>query len=310
LSTSFYETVDDVGRTKIVNAGDAVFSKYILPNVNREISIDMTPDQISLDSGRRYEIWCSVDLSTGLSVSRSVDFTPIFGGYNAYTLGADIQINETAYTALITPYSSGGNAELSVYRREYDGTFTEVANHIPNNGTSVTDPHPALDYARYRIVAKDAVSGSISFYDMPAYPVNGKAVIIQWNEEWSSFDVDGSTPIDVPWSGSMLKLAYNIDVSDNRKREVELVKYAGREHPVSYYGTHRDESSTWNVVIPADDVDTIYALRRLSMWSGDVYVREPSGLGYWANITVSFNLKHKELTIPVTLNITRVEGGA
>ena len=42
---------------------------------------------------------------------------------------------------------------------------------------------------------------------------------------------------------------------------------------------------------------------------GDVYVREPSGSGYWANIKVSYNQKHCALTIPVTLNITRVEGG-
>ena len=42
---------------------------------------------------------------------------------------------------------------------------------------------------------------------------------------------------------------------------------------------------------------------------GDVYVREPSGVGYWASISVSFGIKHCEVTIPVTLNITRVEGG-
>ena len=42
---------------------------------------------------------------------------------------------------------------------------------------------------------------------------------------------------------------------------------------------------------------------------GDVYVREPSGSGYWANVSVSFSQRHTALTIPVTLNLTRVEGG-
>ena len=42
---------------------------------------------------------------------------------------------------------------------------------------------------------------------------------------------------------------------------------------------------------------------------GDVYVREPSGSGYWANIKVSFSQAHKEVVIPVTLELTRVEGG-
>ena len=61
--------------------------------------------------------------------------------------------------------------------------------------------------------------------------------------------------------------------------------------------------------IDKEDKETIYALRRLSLWDDDVYIRTPSGLGYWANVSVSFSSKHNELTIPVTLSITRVEGG-
>ena len=60
--------------------------------------------------------------------------------------------------------------------------------------------------------------------------------------------------------------------------------------------------------IPKEDKQTLYALRRLAAWAGDVYVREPSGSGYWASITVSFSQTHRELTIPITINITRVEG--
>ena len=57
------------------------------------------------------------------------------------------------------------------------------------------------------------------------------------------------------------------------------------------------------------DKETLHALRRLATWTGDVYVREPSGSGYWANISVSFNQTHCELVVPVTLSLTRVEGG-
>ena len=42
---------------------------------------------------------------------------------------------------------------------------------------------------------------------------------------------------------------------------------------------------------------------------GDVYVREPSGLGYWANISISYNREYSSLTIPVTLDVKPVEGG-
>ena len=63
------------------------------------------------------------------------------------------------------------------------------------------------------------------------------------------------------------------------------------------------------MLIERNDTETIYALRRLAIWPGDVYVREPSGSGYWAKISVSFDQTHCELTIPVKLDITRVEGG-
>lgn len=201
---------------------------------------------------------------------------------------------------------------LSVYRREFDGSFTELAVGLDNSeNTFVTDPHPALDYARYRIVATVISTGAVSYYDVPGFPVGEKSVIIQWDEAWSNFDVSNEDEMEQPaWSGSLLKLPYNIDVSDRNTPDVSLVEYIGRKHPVSYYGTQLGETSSWSVDIDKSDEETLYALRRLKVWMGDVYVREPSGSGYWAHITVSFSQTHLELTIPVTLDITRVEGGA
>ena len=200
---------------------------------------------------------------------------------------------------------------LAVYRREFDGGFTELATGlVSGQDTFITDPHPALDYARYRIVATTDSTGAVSYCDLAGYPVGCGAVIIQWDEAWSSFDITNEDALAEPaWAGSMLKLPYNIDVSDGSAPDVELVEYIGREHPVSYYGTQRGSTATWNVDIEKDDEETLYALRRLQNWMGDVYVREPSGSGYWANITVSFSQKHRDLIIPVTLNIKRVEGG-
>lgn len=200
---------------------------------------------------------------------------------------------------------------LSVYRREYDGTFVEIGTNLVNtNNTFVTDPHPSLDYARYRVVAVSDSTGAVSFADIPGYMVGEKAVIIQWDETWSEFDTTSEDAMEQPaWSGSMLKLPYNIDVSDSNSSDVTLVEYIGRRHPVSYYGTQLGTTATWNVDIDKKDKETLYALRRLMVWMGDVYVREPSGSGYWAHISVSFKQTHCELTIPVQLDITRVDGG-
>lgn len=200
---------------------------------------------------------------------------------------------------------------LSVYRREFDGRFTElVTGLVSGQDTFITDPHPPLDYARYRIVATTDATGAVSYCDLPGYPIGGTAAIIQWDEVWSSFDSSSEDSLDEPaWAGSMLKLPYNIDVSDSANPDVELVEYIGREHPVGYYGTQRGLTSTWNVEIEADDEETLYAIRRLQNWMGNAYVREPSGSGYWASVKVSFSQKHCDLTIPVTFTNTRVEGG-
>lgn len=218
---------------------------------------------------------------------------------------------DSVYFCYVEERTPVENVWLSVYRREFDGSLTEIATNLDGAlNTTVTDPHPALDLARYRVVAATKDTGSISFYDPPGYPIGGKAAIIQWDEAWSEFEVlEDETLEQPPWSGSMLKLPYNIDVSDNSSPDVALIEYVGREHPVGYYGTQLGHTSSWNMEIEKSDKETLYALRRLQRWMGDVYVREPSGSGYWANVKVSFSQKHCELTIPVTLSITRVEGG-
>lgn len=236
---------------------------------------------------------------------------------NVYTkTGEQVYIGTNAngdelYYCISTKTGLMDGITLSVYRREFDGSFTELATGLNNTDhTYVTDPHPALDYARYRVVAITNDTGAVSYYDVPGYPIGETAVIIQWDETWTNFDVQNTDAMVQPaWSGSLLRLPYNIDVSNSNNRDGVLVKYIGRKRPVSYYGTQLGETATWSVDVEKSDKETLYALRRLSNWMGDVYVREPSGSGYWANVNVSFSQKHRELTIPVTLNITPVEGG-
>lgn len=219
--------------------------------------------------------------------------------------------NTTSYFCIgNTPILTEGIL-LSVYRREVDGSFTEIATDIENNGsTFVTDPHPSLNYAKYRIVAKSKATGSISYYDIPDYQVGGTSIIIQWDESWNDLETDNTNESSTPsWSGSMLILPYNIKVADSYNTDVSLVNYIGRKRPVSYYGTHLDETSSWSTDIPKYDDITLNLLRRLAIYTGDVYVREPSGSGYWASIKVSFDHSYDSVIIPIKLDITRVEGG-
>ena len=255
-------------------------------------------------------------MDSGLSAEATWQFTVAWTDLQ-YEPNAEIGIDKNSYSAVIRPYCEDENGDLienvtlAVYRRTYDGAFVKIGDNLVNTkATFVVDPHPALDYARYRIIATSKSTGSVSYCDLSGYPVGGIAVIIQWDEKWTNFDVTNDVPTEAkPWSGSLLTLPYNIDVSESHKTDVSLVEYIGREHPVSYYGTQLGETATWNVDIPKSDKETLYALRRLSKWTDNVYVREPSGSGYWAYVSVSFNINHLEVVIPVTLTVTRVEGG-
>lgn len=260
-----------------------------------------------------------VDNSSGEYVVSPTEIDSVYGEpvQNGFTTtGEQVYLgvtgdDEEVYYCMVETADLVEDITLSVYRREFDGSFTELATDIENlKYTTITDPHPALDLARYRVVATSKSTGAVSFYDPPGFPVNCKSVIIQWDEDWSSFDTyEDAIPEQPAWSGSLLNLPYNIDIRDDHNPDVAYVNYIGRKRPVSYYGTQLGETATWDVEIAKSDKDTLYALRRLAVYNGDVYIREPSGSGYWASITVSFSQTHKELTIPVTLDITRVEGG-
>lgn len=315
MANEAYETVDNVGNVKMVSAGDEVYSKHF--DISERLLVELSAGSVDLENNISYRITCTASMNSGLTVDESIDFDVAWTD-EQYWPNAEIGADKETLTTYIRPYCEDENGSLisdltlAVYRREFDGSFTELISGVANNGyTYITDPHPSLDLARYRIVATSSTTGSVCYYDVPGYPMEEKAVIIQWDEEWSTFDTSSEDEFEQPpWSGSMLKLPYNIDVSDDYKTDVSLVEYIGRNHPVSYYGTQLGQTASWDVEIDKNDTETLYALRRLATWMGDVYVREPSGSGYWANISVSFSQKHLELTIPVKLNITRVAGGA
>lgn len=315
ISNSSYETIDNIGNRKIVSANSAVYSRYF--DVTGNLDVTLSANDLDLENNVTYTLNCIVTMDSGLNAESKWDFTVAWKDL-VYEPNAEISIDRTAYSAQIRPYCYDGdgnlieNVTLSVYRREINGKFTEIGSGIANNAyTYLVDPHPALDYARYRIVAIDETTGSVSYSDLAGIPVEMPAIVIQWDEQWKDFDYEVNSPFMEPptFVGSMLKLPYNINVSNKYKPDVSLVNYIGREHPVSYYGTQLGETASWSTEIPKYDKETLYGLRRLAAWTGDVYVREPNGTGYWANVNVSFNINHLELTVPITIEVNRVEGG-
>ena len=314
VSNTAYDSNDSIGNYKRVNKGDEIYSKYI--DISTGLNLSIGAGDVDFTNNGSYTLTCTVAMNSGLTAKASANFT-VAWDENLVAPNAEIGYDKSTLATVIRPFCVDAddnyisNVTLSVYRKEFDGSFKEIASGLNNGGgTYVVDPHPALDLARYRIVAVANSTGAISYYDPPGYPTGEHCIVIQWAESWTPFEATSEHAMSQPsWSGSMLKLPYNIEVKEDAEIDVEAIKYIGRKNPVTYYGTHVNQKASWSTVIPKDDKDTLYALRRLSVWAGDVYVREPSGLGYWANIKVSFDQKYDDLTIPISFDIVRVEGG-
>ena len=317
IANASYDTVDIIGNDRRIISGETLYTKYIdSKDTLHEI---FSASDVDLENNQPYTLKVSAYMNSGLTAEASHEFSVAWSESELiFEPNAEISFDDETYSTNIRPYCENADGELvegitlSVYRREFDGSFTEIATGLNNTDkTFVPDPHPALDFARYRVVATTVDTGAVTYCDVPGYLVGCKAAIIQWDEAWSNFDTFGSSDAiaEPAWTGSLLKLMYNIDVTNKNKPDVELVEYIGRKRPVAYYGTQLGETATWSMEIPSDDKETLYGLRRLQAWMGDVYVREPSGTGYWAHVTVNIPQKHCAMTIPITLDITRVEGG-
>lgn len=315
-SEQYYETSDEFGEDKAILAGEVIYSKNF--DTSEKLYTSLSAGDLSLVNGMTYTITCIVSMNSGLTAEATYRFT-IDWETNDWYPNAEFGYNENNHTMQIIPYCLDEDDALvedvllSVYRKDFNGEFTEIAKGLENTRyTAVVDPHPNFGGVRYRIVTTQITTGAVHFYDMPPIYIEDPTVIIQWDEKWipyeNEYDAEGEL-VEPPWTGSLLKLPYNIKISDNFEPDSVIERYIGRRRGVSYYGTQRDHTSSWSVDIDKEDVETLYAIRRLAEWGGDVYVREPSGTGYWANIKVSYTREYSNLTIPVSFSITRVDGG-
>lgn len=316
VSNYSYRTLDQIGNSVLVNEGEEVFSR-VFNTTDNNFTYDLQPQDIDLENGYPYTVNVTVSMNSGLVANATGTFVVSWSEV-MFEPDAIVVVDKTNLCSYITPYCADPDTNtlvetvtLAVYRREFDGSYIEIGSGITNNGyNTVTDPHPSLDFARYRVVAQSTETGAIGYVDLPGQPVNVPNIVIQWDEEWTQFDYSEPYAPDIPsWTGSMLKLPGNIDTSESYSPDSSAIEYIGRKYPVSYYGTQKGSTAQWSCEIAADDKETLYTIRRLAAYSGDVYVREPSGHGYNAQVKVSMSKTHNQMTIPVSFSITRVEGG-
>lgn len=325
-----YDDNDYMGEFQHVVAGQRIFSKNYsgLDNVD---TISLTPSDINLMNGQTYDVEAIVATSAGLTAEATTEFTLDITEPDYY-LDMGITIDPDSLSAALIPgcYSDVSEDEegddvydienivdsvvLSVYRINFDGSFTPIEINIPNDGiTVISDPHPALDNGKYRLVALDNATGAMFFDDVISEDLEVKGLVLQWDAKYANYLIrDIVEEIDEPAIGDMaggttLKLPYNVKKNESSDIDNNLVEYIGREHPVSYYGTQKGQKSSYSTDVPKDDLDTLDYLRRLQIWPGDVYIRAQDGLGYWATVEVSFDRDYDSLVMPVNIDATRVD---
>ena len=342
-----YNYEDIFGDPARIVKGQTVYSTYLSSDESDEY-YTLLPSMMDFENDIEYKLTVMVATDQGLSDEDSLIFTPDLDTV-AMHADADIEIDEDRLIAHIIPschdqdfdieeyMDEEGYADpddligelvedvvLSVYRKNPDGSFTEIDSNIPNTGaTIVTDPHPTLGSVTYRIVAMSSETGQMSYTDVESEEYEQPGIVLNWNETISrgvandegisEFDeeyVDGPM-----YTGSMLKLPYNVTVTENRNPDVELVEYIGRSRPVSYYGTQQGESYSLTTVLPKETFDDDLAdpksldiLRTIASNLRPVYLRESvTRLGCWCHITTSITSNYNDELINISINANPID---
>ena len=355
VSNSSYKKTDYNGETVWVGEGEEVYSHFFDFDSSLDVvefddyavvqdntlTLKLMPQDVDFESGQSYTVRGTVSTDAGLSAEAYAMLDVHWIDQELYPQ-ADVQVDTEDFTATIIPYApiipdtpgdmvdfdeeEGSNAELplvedvslAVYRINYDGSMTLIMDEIGNNrSTAVVDPHPSIDYARYRVVAIDNQTGSVGYNDIEPVAIGQPGIVFQWDESWKeSLYVN---PIDqqpegvAGWSGSRLTLPFNVNTTEKTSPDRSLAEYVGQENPVSYFGTQLGISASWSAVIERTDEDRLQLIRKLNRYQGNVYVRNSRGVGYWAVVNLSYDINHGDgedaILIPISIEVTKVRGG-
>lgn len=179
---------------------------------------------------------------------------------------------------------------LSVYRVNQDGSTELVAEGLENDGAaSCVDPRCAFGTCTYRIVARDTETGAQGANDY----------IVQ----------SGYQRVVVDFGADSVELKYNIEWTEDHNPDVEFLNFHGRSNPVAHWGTQRGHKAHIKAsLIKGTDEQTLSKLRQLADYRGACYVREPTGLAWWASV-VPKQMSGGYLTREqqVELDVTRIE---
>lgn len=330
VSESQYQYTDALGANVMVLPGTVLYSSMVSPEYSTESyrRITIAPNDAHFERNCSYTASVTIYTDGGLSASSSMTFT--YHRSSSSLMYPEIisveSDDDRSLYLMCRCYSDAGQEDyytdtevtMALYRYNSDGTYTLVSDNV-GDAKWIRDPHPRLDHQIYRVTATMNDTGE-SEYTEPDYAYDmfdRKGVVIHWDEKWgrTTFGTRNG-PVIYSYLGQRLFLPFNVDVSESRTVDKTLIGYIGREDPVVYYGTSLGKEYSIKTEIPKKNVpefdsDTVMLqLRKLSILKDSVYIRTSTGIGCWATVDIDYNIDHCAMTIPITIKVTPVEGGA
>lgn len=321
ISASETSYTDDYGEDVTVAAGEAVFDSDFGVQDDPFVVDLQASDGLFLRNATDYSIVADVSMQSGLrATSDAVAFTVDFDS-TVPEPDAVVYFDSATLTATVTPACYADDADgmqtdtllegitLSVLRLSQDGTVTMLQRGIENNGLlSVIDPHADFDECWYRIVATETATGMSAVsevYELSPHPT----CCIQWDERFSVARMADEVDEDeIEFAGVRIDGLYNLGFDESGSVQADDVEYIGRKFPVSYYGTQKGYTSTYQLEFPKEDYETYRKARRLQGLLDDVYIREPSGVGFWAHCqNVRLSRSYDSMSVKLSVDAVRVD---
>lgn len=253
-----------------------------------------------LDDGAKYRIIATVTNELGRAAEASLDFE-VRWTHQALIPEAEIEIDEGAYAAFITPVAPEGVAEgdvCDIYRLSVDKPELIVSG--AEWGTKYVDPFPALgEHGGHRIVFRT---------------VNGDSITEDNRLAWTDYgDADGDV-LDYPYTlidfgGDRVQLELNLTVSNSWEKDFRETKYLGGAVQGDWNSAVSRTGSVSAVVLMVIGQETVRAMRRLAVFPGICHVRTPEGSSFAADVQVSENVTHESAAkiAEFTISMTRVD---
>lgn len=305
-----YDAVGSDGEIVRVREGQTVWSGRADTTADSHV-FTIGAGDATIVTGERYNVTASIATKSGLRADSGTASFSTDMSSASYSIACDIVLDYDSASADIAPVAFlaedgetvPDNVRLSVVRIESGGELVPIAVNIPNGGgVTIPDLHPRLDMASYRVTTTDTTTGAVEYEDF-FEPFGIESAIFNWDEWADSQDDDGH----VAYMGKRLELPYSVSLQEDYSPDVALTEYIGRKHPVAAYGTQKGATASISTKFWRDDTETVELLRELAGYSGDVYVREPSGIGYWAQVGVSITQSAEDEYVEASLSIARVD---